>query len=241
MTEFCGFLKVLLQDENFKINLTSLRLILQITERLGSQILPFCNHLIDVVVPKYADGKSVIRQAATNVIIQLMRYTNPGIILDAVLSYANDERSRVRGEIYNLLSISLLSFKGFSPDVKSFAKFLMSGLNDDKVKVKYNAVEACAVLANHVKPQDLTSIFQTLGLDELNLELIKSRLEDSRLPYLNLEGGLEHIYSQNSMIPPSIMSFATTDLSPNQGKINKYPMEKPLFNQFCISYSFSVC
>jgi CLASP N terminal len=141
----------------------------------------------------YKTSKVSIRSACTQIVMRLMKLADPSIILKDILftSCNEHEHYRVKIEAYNIVTLFLITFPKKFFDVDLIMDHLKLGLNSDQVKVKYHALEACAVLASKVRPRDIAQMLESPDL----VHLIKSRTEDQRLPYVNLEGGLEHIVS----------------------------------------------
>ena len=198
VSELLEFLQTLIYDDNFKISLTSLRILNKVMDILGEHINGYTELIVKMLVPKYADNKFVLRQACSNILMGAMKYSTPNKVVEQIIAFSKHENSRVRSEVFNMMTSCLLAFPKVKPDSELLVKSVAGGLVDYTAKVKYHALEACVVLESLIGFSDLENHLYNCDVAPEIISLIRTRLEDKRLPYLNLEGSLEHLVSKGT-------------------------------------------
>lgn len=190
---------------------------------LGVEISDNVEYFVSLLMPCFSNSKVAIRQACASAIMNLMECTDPNIALGFILNYSRDEQSKIRMEVFNLITMIILSFPKKHIDSDQLFSHLHAGLKDDRAKVRYHALEACAVLAHQIKPRDILLTFDKKDVDLI--ELLEMRLEDQRMPYMNVEGGLEHIVSTK-------LQGLNEPLSPVKLKVKKSEISYSVFGSY---------
>ncbi|KAI8922751.1 hypothetical protein BC831DRAFT_474427 [Entophlyctis helioformis] len=191
--KFAAFIEHLIQDDNFKITLMALHITAEAIHAAGPKIQPAALRLTDVLVGRFADNKIVIRQTCSKLLIQLMQATYPRLVYQCMLKHMASDHPRVREEILNTLIMSMLCFPSQDVDLALLAPALVAALRDPKAKVKYVAVEMCAVLASHMRAAPkVVAALQAHGLGKETADLLLLRFQDPALPVLTSDQTLEH-------------------------------------------------
>ncbi|TPX70560.1 hypothetical protein SpCBS45565_g01639 [Spizellomyces sp. 'palustris'] len=211
LDQFVDFLAPFLGDANFKIVMTTLRILSDLTTRVGSAVRPNLEKTVHCLIQILGDAKVAIRQAAAKLVLQLMHVTAPELVLTIVLRYARHDSPKVREEIVNIVTTALLTFPEAQWDFPCIIKELLGTLKDGKAKVKYVTVEAYSVVAATLSPNRMQEILRGFGLDEETLHLLDLRFMDRTLPTLNSEGSLEHIISRSTVTTPQPMASPTKE------------------------------
>lgn len=208
------YLVSFLNDSNFKIALTSIYIIGQIIDISGLEIVHQMAYICSHLIAKFSDNKSIIRQAAIKTILKLMRNLEAPSVLEMCLAYLGDGNARIREEVINLTSTALLTFPNSRFDYKMLIKSLTPSLRDVKPKVKFVAMEAFAIIAHLISPEQTMVLLEEYGLDNESGELLNLRFNDPILPQLNSEGIIIHTISRsnNETPAPSPMSRETSKI-----------------------------
>ena len=220
MSQFCIFLHVLLKDSNFKVNLAALNILGSIIDLAGPRMQPIVPKLTEALVMKFVDNKIIIRQTCHSLLLKLMEISYPSYVYESMLPSITHENPRVREEIVNSLIAGLLTFPNHEVEMSFLASNLIAALNDTKAKVKYVAVEACAVLASRGNQSALINIFKEYGLDKETIELLTLRFADFSLPHLGPDGCVEHLISKTTAPTPSFGLYSDPSGHMAYGRLN---------------------
>ena len=215
LDHFLGILKELLNDSNFKVNLSCLQLIGAIIDKLGASIEPVVQHLVNVLGSKMGDNKSVMKQTNMLVFKKLMQHVSPWRVLGFLKENIKHRNSRVREETLNVTIASLLTFPSNKFDLPQLTSDVAPALIDPKSRVRHAALEAFAVIS-----QVMASNLQPLVSTVNNLELymggdgvmaaVQARFARRQLPKLNSDGLVEYAVP----LPSSGSAKVNATLSP---------------------------
>ncbi|KAH6585747.1 hypothetical protein BASA61_006730 [Batrachochytrium salamandrivorans] len=239
INEFVEFSTLVLQDDNFKVVLTMLHIIEKILPVVGEAFQSRVPKLSTALVNKLADNSAVIRHTSGKVLILLMQATLPELVYNTVLVYISNANPRIREEMINVLTISLLAIPDQVVDVHFLARFLAPAVKDTKAKVRYVAVEACAVLAHRMGSSEVLSALKSHGLDVDIIQMLQVRFLNTNLPSLTGNGTLEHLISPPQFgvsksvslpqpIPLKAVAFRITATHSQQGIHKASPKRIPM-------------
>ncbi|KAL2919654.1 exosome nuclease subunit [Polyrhizophydium stewartii] len=203
LANFVDFAIPLLEDSNFKIALTAIHIVGQVVASIGPDVKPIAQKLVIALSSKLSDSKIAIRQLCARLLTQIMQATSPRFVHELMLAHLNSDNARVREELINVLSASLLVFPNQDLDLEFLAPHLVAALRDARAKVRYVTVEACAILACRLTAPRLIERLRTSGLDFETVELLQLRFADPVLPHLAPDGSIEHIISRSSSGTPA--------------------------------------
>mmetsp|Transcript_2156 Transcript_2156/g.4433 ORF Transcript_2156/g.4433 Transcript_2156/m.4433 type:complete len:1381 (-) Transcript_2156:85-4227(-) len=189
--EFLDFLLDLLNDPNFKIELTTLQTLGILLSIVGYDVVPHLSKLVQRLIEKLGDNKIVVRQANVKVLSKLMQTLTPKPVLEILVRHIRHKNWRVREEIINMIIIASLTYKK-GIDFSTIALDLKEALQDPRARVKSTAVEAIAVIHSIVGER----VMSLLGhLDSEQQELLVERFQHRQLPTISAEGLVEHRYT----------------------------------------------
>ena len=208
----------LLNDDNFKIVLTSLNMLVQITECLGVKSAHYLKMIVPIVMDQCKPGKNLISATCKKALILLMRNLGLNLVLVHVLNYSKSATCFVKVNVFNLISTAMLTFPNQSEIFMNIiTEQLVQGLNDNDTSVHYSALECYNLLANQMLPMRLVD--KIAHIDDHMEMLLKRRSKDARLPRLNQYGELESV-SKNVVTEEqddnSTESTAVISISPHE-------------------------
>lgn len=187
--DVCSFIAIIFEDPNLKVKNTMLKTLSNIIEIIGDDIIEFIGFLIEILIDVCNTSKKVIRKACSTLFLQIIEI-DPITTLESILKFSNDKRQGVLLEVYEIIVIFLINHRKRNFDSDILFVHLRAGLDSKFHKVKHLALEAFAVFANVIKPRDSLKMFS--ADEDINIiELVKERLNDKRLPFLNFGGDLE--------------------------------------------------
>ncbi|XJO78192.1 hypothetical protein BDV3_002672 [Batrachochytrium dendrobatidis] len=196
---FIEFVIPSLCDDNFKVILTTLYVIEQILKVVGANIQAAVSKLSVSLAHLLTDTRAIIRQTCRKLLIELMRATYPMFVYECILPLLSDNNPRVREEIITMLIISLFTFPNQDLNIPFLAQCLAPVFKNAQAKVRFVAVEACAVLASKSSQSLIILALSTHGVDPDSLQLLEMRFLDKQLPFLTSDGTVKHIFSQNCL------------------------------------------
>eukprot|EP00347_Sterkiella_histriomuscorum_P009023 403342823 len=191
------FIIQLLNDQNFKIVLTSLMIIKEQENVLNSQQL---GRFVPHFVKKLGDSKNIIRQEAVRAIItvyEIMRRgkTSQNMLVALILPYVNNSSNwHIREELLNVFILCFLKSRNFYEfdSIQIIESFVLL-LNDQKDKVRLMAKEALATYASIGNKFSFKEIIFQI-CDPTQKQEILDRLDQENIPFINDDGALELPY-----------------------------------------------
>lgn len=198
LKHFVGVLRELLNDSNFKVNLTSLQLVGTVIEKLGTDIGPFLESLVSALANKLGDNKNVIKQSNMQVFKKLMQNLSPRQVLEVLKVNIKHRNSRVREETLNVIISALLTFPSNEFDLAELTSDVAPALIDSKRRVRHAALETFAVISQAMGPGNLKPLVSTVDNIELCMggdgvmSAVQARFARRQLPKLNSDGLVEY-------------------------------------------------
>lgn len=198
LKHFVGVVKELLNDSNFKVNLTSLQLVGTMAEKLGSGTKPFLESLVNALTSKLGDNKNVMKQTNMQVFMKLMQNLSPKTVLKMLKVNLQHRNSRVREETLNIIIASLLTFPSTEFDLSELTSDVAPALIDPKRRVRHAALESFAVISQAMGPGNLQPLVSTVDNVELRMggdgimAAVQARFARRQLPKLNSDGLVEY-------------------------------------------------
>ena len=215
LDNFLGILKELLNDSNFKVNLSCLQLVGAIIDKLGARIEPVLQPLVNMLGSKMSDNKSVTKQTNMQVFKKLMQNVAPQRVLGFLKENVKHRNSRVREETLNVIIASLLTFPSNKFDLPQLTSDVAPALVDPKSRVRHAALEAFAVISQ-VMASNLQPLVSTVDNIELHMggdgvmAAVQARFARRQLPKLNSDGLVEYAVP----LPSSGSAKVNAGLSP---------------------------
>jgi hypothetical protein len=198
LKHFLGVLKELLNDSNFKVNLSCLQLFGAIIDKLGTEIEPVLEQLVNVLGTKLGDNKNVMKQTNMQVFKKLMQNVSPRKVLGVLKGNIKHRNSRVREETLNLIIASLLTFPSNKFDLHQLTSDVSPALIDPKSRVRHAALEAFAVISQVLGPANSQPLVSAVDNIELRMggegvmAAVQARFARRQLPKLNSDGLVEY-------------------------------------------------
>ena len=221
LKHFLVVLKDLLNDSNFKVNLSCLQLFGAIIDKLGTEIEPVLDQLVNVLGSKLGDNKNVIKQTNMQVFKKLMQNVSPRKVLCVLKGNIKHRNSRVREETLNVIIASLLTFPSNKFDLPQLTNDVAPALIDPKSRVRHAALEAFAVISQllgRTNSQPLVFAVDNIELHmggEGVMAAVQARFARRQLPKLNSDGLVEYAVS----LPSTGSAKGNTNLSPRGADI----------------------
>ena len=216
LEHFLGVLKELLNDSNFKVNLSCLQLFGAIIDKLGKEIEPVLELFVNVLGSKLGDNKNVMKQTNMQVFKKLMQNISPKKVLGILKVNIKHRNSRVREETLNVIIASLLTFPSNKFDLPQLTSDVAPALIDPKSRVRHAALEAFAVISQVMGPSNLQPLVSTVDNIELHMggdgvmAAVQARFARRQLPKLNSDGLVEYAVP----LPSSGSAKVNANLSP---------------------------
>eukprot|EP00195_Chlamydomonas_chlamydogama_P001663 CAMPEP_0202916712 /NCGR_PEP_ID=MMETSP1392-20130828/69262_1 /ASSEMBLY_ACC=CAM_ASM_000868 /TAXON_ID=225041 /ORGANISM="Chlamydomonas chlamydogama, Strain SAG 11-48b" /LENGTH=1484 /DNA_ID=CAMNT_0049609237 /DNA_START=160 /DNA_END=4614 /DNA_ORIENTATION=+ len=231
LPKFVGFLMTLVADPNFKIAISSLQILGDLINKVGSDIEPHVRSIIPNLIEKFTDSKIIVRSANIKVLKRLMAVASPKQVLDQLTSGLSHSSWRVREEIVNTVIMALLQHNTQDLGYSGVFRMLTTAMNDTKDKVKNTALEAMAVLNNRAGAAEFQQMLARGAVPDAQQSLIKQRLRNPALPSVNIDGIVEHVADMSSS-PGDVLDNvgASTELPSSRrptGSVGKLPWELP--------------
>ncbi|KAJ3031199.1 hypothetical protein HDV00_008482, partial [Rhizophlyctis rosea] len=218
---FLTFLSTLLTDPNFTIALTTLHTLRETIAKIGPAIKPYLATITTPLVQKFAETKTLIRQTAMKIIVQLMYISTPKPIIALCLHHLSHPSPRVREELINIVTTALLTFPDFDWELPLLIADLLTGLRDTRARVKFVTVEAYSVIAAMITPDRLVRMLREYGVEEDTVLVLRGRFEGGELCALGPEGLVEHLISRSQTgtpRPPSSVPVEGAGSAGGQGQ-----------------------
>ncbi|XP_015791082.1 TOG array regulator of axonemal microtubules protein 1-like isoform X2 [Tetranychus urticae] len=194
-----NFINSLVNNPNFKVTLTGLEMIEIIVGRLGASAYPCLQPVIDILLKRLGDGRSVVREHDIKVIHRLMLHWPPQNVLDILLRHKFHRNPKVREEIINRVTFALLMFPRTEFNLDRISYEIATMLIDPKRQVRLSALESIAVIAQALGPARLDSLMSIVSIIEETSEseglvnAVQARLARRDLPRCNPDGSLRYV------------------------------------------------
>ena len=201
---FIQYLISLLNDNNYKIVITCLKIINRL---LKSYTLT--SHSVQPLVPelieKLGDNKVNIRQLAMVGLRLLGGILDPLSLLNKALNYLNSPKWHTREEILNFIIISFIDNSEQPTFINSVSypdliSYIAPLLNDEKPKVAQIAYEVYATIAKLGNNKEVMQAFKDYFQDSEIYAKIEYRIKGESIPVLNEDGALEFPYISNRLL-----------------------------------------
>ena len=245
ITDICKKMWKMMHDSNFKISLTSLRIIHNLCVKYPKEIVNCLNVLVNNLWEKLSDNKIVIRHAVLKVFYALVNSLGPNKIIDLVFPFITHENWHIREEILSIIIMSWVTSNstcGLS-DPKMLGQ-ISKMVNDERQKVSTAAFEALGII---LSKDSSTAIILNSYLDPKIYNKISERCLSGILATVNYDGIVEFPTPQNSnhIRDPEVQSMPENEdsrkhtqsadhtvYSQNFQKHNTVTMDRPGANNF---------
>eukprot|EP00743_Colponemidia_sp_Colp-15_P007986 GILK01008649.1.p1 GENE.GILK01008649.1~~GILK01008649.1.p1 ORF type:complete len:1647 (-),score=313.75 GILK01008649.1:294-5174(-) len=194
LPSFLAFVNGLLADPNFKISLTTLQIIGELVERIGSGLKPHLHVLLTGLVEKLGDNKIVIRQASMKVFAKILQSIGFEPILGCLYVSLEHKNWHVREEMLGVLIMALSAQPIEDFDLVALIQKLVLCVTDSKPKVKFVAMETFAVLANLLGAQRVLLMISNL-VDSETRQALTERFTIQLTPVITSDGLVEYPFS----------------------------------------------
>ncbi|GMT08806.1 hypothetical protein PFISCL1PPCAC_103, partial [Pristionchus fissidentatus] len=199
-----------LNDLNFKIIIQALDLIRLTVNRLKGNVEAHLQQVIALISRHLGNQKAVVKQLVMMTLMDLFRALNPKAVVAVVCPFLEHKNSRVREEVLNILTASLLVVPPSKMNLSAVANLLVPRLVDPKRRVRLAAFEQLSVLAFHLNGKldpilKLVKEYEQKCFEGLTAA-VKARLHRGTRPSLRYDGLLEY-----STPPISDSSFDIAD------------------------------
>jgi len=193
----------MLGDTNFKITLTTLYIICDLSERWSLSMVTVVGAIVPGLIEKLGDNKIVVRQTSVKTFRAMFRavvkansHHCAGRLLHSLTAGLAQRSALVRLELLGVVTIALLVFEqGSIPyDREQVAMAMCRAAQDENEQVVAAALEALAVLLSAAPdaPDLRAKVNASLQGNQNTLEQLEARLDGSTLPSLADEGLLEY-------------------------------------------------
>lgn len=165
-----SFISVTVNNPNFKVTLIGLEMIELIVARLGVSAYPCLDTVIEILLKRLGDGRSVVREHDIKAIHRLMLHWPPQNVLDMLLRHKFNRNPKVREEIINRVTFALLMFPRTEFNLHRITYEISTMLIDPKRQVRLSALESIAVIAQALGPSRLDTLLSTVSAIEQTSE-----------------------------------------------------------------------
>ncbi|GMR57087.1 hypothetical protein PMAYCL1PPCAC_27282, partial [Pristionchus mayeri] len=199
-----------LNDLNFKIIIQALDLVRLTVNRLKANVEAHLQQVIALFSRHLGNQKAVVKQLVMMTVMDLFRALNPKSVVAVICPFLEHKNSRVREEVLNIITASLLVVPPSKMNLSALANLLVPRLVDPKRRVRLAAFEQLSVLAFHLNGKldpilKLVKEYEQKCFEGLTAA-VKARLMRGARPTLRYDGLLEY-----STPPISDSSFDVAD------------------------------
>ncbi|CAF1338152.1 unnamed protein product [Rotaria magnacalcarata] len=153
--DLAGFINGLLkwvESSNYRISYNGLRIVEQLLERLDSyEFESYLENVSLVTLDRFGDGKDQIREAASHLLLKLMKAFTPQRIWDFIqpVSFEN-KQFRIREEIQRLLVQTLNKFGASTIQLNKLVPLICKLVSDSNGNVRQQAIDTLVEIYRHV-------------------------------------------------------------------------------------------
>lgn len=104
--KFFKFLTTLVADPNFKISLSTMRILQDLLNKLGTDVQPYLGIVLEPLIEKLGDRNELVRFAAIDVISTLMKILGPQPVINALGGAFLHSEWRVREQGLNVILLA---------------------------------------------------------------------------------------------------------------------------------------
>ncbi|MBN3298810.1 TGRM1 protein, partial [Amia calva] len=196
--DFISFTRTLLEDSNFKVLCGTLEVLNLVIEKLGYSVETYLKNFVSAVAKVLGDTRAVTRNEYMKVYMQLMRIVGPQKVLDLLIVYLKHKNSRVREDVVNIITASILTHPRRDLDIKHLCISVSPCLADNKRKVRHAALELFALFAHSMGSGKTQPLVKAVDMVELNgnveglMAAVQARIARHSLPKLTPDGMVEY-------------------------------------------------
>lgn len=211
--DFLEMLSRFIEDPNFKVLLTSLYILRDVVEKVGENMRPHMELILNIVQTKLGDSKSVIKQLNMQLVLRVMHFAKPWAVLKPLMPNLNHRNSKVREDVINMITAAMLTFPSSDFKLATLPSLISHLLVDPKRKVRQAVLECYAVIAQGLGPGRMQPLVSSVDMIELNpegegvMEAVQARLARRKLPKLNVEGTVEYSMIVTNASKHSLLSI----------------------------------
>ncbi|KAL3145389.1 hypothetical protein ABBQ38_001639 [Trebouxia sp. C0009 RCD-2024] len=197
LSKLLRFLAILGEDANFKISLSTMQILADLTLKLGHDIRPYLGDIMPGLIDKLGDNKVAVRQANGKLLAVLMSVLQPATVLDALSPALMHGNWKVREAAVNIFIQALLTHSQAEFDYQRIVQVLVRALKDDHSRVVTVAIEALAVV-HHMIGDEVQPLLISAGASVSSRLMLAGRFASKELPGIKADGAVEH---EASVVP----------------------------------------
>lgn len=164
------FARAVFESTSYKVILYALDIISAIVERLKMATISSFRLLTSLLIRHLGDTRVLVREHNIRTVYRLMYYVPPQMVLDNLLEQKYHRNPKVREEIMNRVTASILKFPRSEFNLNRLCGEVSPMLIDHKRIVRLAALESIAVLAHALGPLNVDTIFSAIKAVELSSE-----------------------------------------------------------------------
>ena len=151
-------------DSHIKVSMAGLQLLACLVSRAGRNLFTYLSQLVPSVLSKMGTNKFVLKQAGMQVLVSLMRASQPALVVNKVANFGlKHKQSKVREESLNVITASLILFPKSVFQLITLAKDVFPTLNDAKPKVRQAGMECAVIIASLCDETDFKQVVSLLA------------------------------------------------------------------------------
>ena len=184
MAVLIRFLNKLLEDNNFKVSISTLNIIKEVICIQGAAQQSNITQILPICIKKLGDNKIAVRQCAFKVFLSLFRNSKSrnitSVIIPQLCEALSDSNWHIREEVVIILLASMLD--SIEYDYFLLIPDLAKLLDDTKTKIRYVATEALAFIAK----KDQSEVISKLRpiVDDNAMNALMQRFQYKATPVL---------------------------------------------------------
>ena len=139
--ELMPLLLKLINDNNFKVSITSLNILHRIVHLPGVNQRETLDNMMQILIEKLGDSKIAVRQATSKIILEHFHQTRKAQWIEFLIKYLTDRSAQIKEEIVTLLRTIYIDEDYIPFNYEKVLNEVAPLMEDVKTKIKIKALD----------------------------------------------------------------------------------------------------